>query len=190
MQDDGNIEESPVKKSPTEEFPSAEAEENVNVEIDLNARTLRAEGPRDFVEEQIRRFNKLLEEHPRRYGRRGRGRPRLRPDPAEMPELVLEGTQEAPPLEEWFSPANPRSNYQRCALFIYYLKNVLDREPIIHEDVCACFRHLDLKPPANIQVCLSEAKRKYGFVEMPGNGTVLLKPEGVEYVENEINENG
>ncbi len=157
---------------------------NVSVEIDLSSRTLRADGPREFVEEQIKRFKDLLKGHP--DIQRRRGRPRLRPRPQDLPPLELEGTGETPPLRDWIDGVQTKSNYQRCALFIYYLNRELGREPIIHEDVCRCFRHLDIKPPSNVQVCLSEAKRKYGFVEMPGNGTVLLTRKGEAFVKSQF----
>lgn len=175
----------------------ADAQRNFSVELDLSARSLKVQGTREFIDEQFARFEKMLAAKPKTRAARTktrpvkakkrRGRPRAqKPKRKTIEPLDLKGGEGIAPLKEYVKGAKVRSNYERCALYLYYLQRVLGRKTVLHADVGECFRHLGVKVPANLQVCLSEAKRKYKYVDMPGNGTVKLTPTGVNLVEKKL----
>jgi hypothetical protein len=161
--------------------------ETFSVEMDLSARSWKATGTREFIDQQFARFKEMLDQKPKaEKPRRRRGRPRTRPKKKNLPPLDLKGTKDIKSLKDYVKGAKLRSNYERCTLYLYYLQKIIGRKTVLHDEIGECFRHLGLKAPANIQVCLSEAKRKYKYVDMPGNGTVKLSPAGVNLVEKKL----
>ncbi|MCK4594535.1 hypothetical protein KAU45_08535 [bacterium] len=187
------------------ETKTSDSNQIFSVEMDLTARSLKVSGTRDFIDEQFARFNEMLAVKPRtkkpqtkksravkpRVGKsltpkRRRGRPRMKPKRANLPPLDLKGTNDIKSLKAYVKGAKLRSNYERCTLYLYYLQRIRSRKTVVHEEISDCFRHLGIKPPANIQVCLSEAKRKYKYVDMPGNGTVKLSTAGANLVEKKL----
>jgi hypothetical protein len=178
-----------------ENKPNAD-DKTYSVEIDLSARSLKATGTREFIDEQFARFKDMLAAGPKtRAGRpktraakpkKRRGRPRSKPKKVSAQPLELKGGEGVKSLKEYVKDAKVHSNYERCTLYLYYLQRIVGRKTVLHGEIAECFRHLGLKAPANIQVCLSEAKRKYKYVDMPGNGTVRITPTGVTLVEKKL----
>jgi len=191
-----------------ENKPTAD-NQTFSVEIDLSARSWKATGTREFIEEQFTRFNDMLAAQPKtrtakpkaRKARsktratkiktrtaksKKRGRPRSKLKLKSAQPLELKGGEGVKSLKDYVKEAKVHSNYERCTLYLYYLQRIAGRKTVLHEEIGECFRHLGLKAPANIQVCLSEAKRKYKYVDMPGNGTVRLTTTGANLVEKKL----
>ncbi|OGD79766.1 MAG: hypothetical protein A2Y64_00280 [Candidatus Coatesbacteria bacterium RBG_13_66_14] len=178
-----------------ENKPSAE-NQTYSVEIDLSARSVKATGTREFIDEQFARFKDMLAVQPKTRAaktktraakpKKRRGRPKAKPKKINLIPLELKGGEGVKSLKDYVKGAKVHSNYERCTLYLYYLQRILGRKTVLHGEIGECFRHLGLKVPANIQVCLSEAKRKYKYVDMPGNGTVKLTPTGTTLVEKKL----
>ncbi|MCX7021707.1 MAG: hypothetical protein NTW26_05440 [bacterium] len=178
-----------------ENKPSKETE-TYSVEIDLSARSWKATGTREFIDEQFARFLDMLAAQPKTRTskpktraakpKKRRGRPRSKPKKINVIPLELKGGEGVKSLKDYVKGAKVHSNYERCTLYLYYLQKILGRKTVLHDEITECFRHLGLKAPANIQVCLSEAKRKYKYVDMPGNGTVRLTPTGAALIEKKL----
>lgn len=188
----------------------SDSKQTFSVEMVLPDGSFKASGTRAFIAEQFARFNEMLAVKPRTQKsrtkkprtqkpraqktqvqkpgtpKRRRGRPRTKPKRENLPPLDLKGTNDIKSLKAYVKGAKLRSNYERCTLYLYYLQRIRGRKTVVHEEISDCFRHLDIKPPANIQVCLSEAKRKYKYVDMPGNGTVKLSTAGANLVEKKL----
>ncbi len=179
------------------EIKTPDSNQIFSVEMDLTARSFKVSGTRDFIDEQFARFKEVLTIKPRAQKPRTRkpgtekplrrrGRPRMKPKLKNLPPLELKGSNDIKSLKAYVKGAKLRSNYERCTLYLYYLQKIRGRKTVVHNELSECFSHLGIKPPANIQVCLSEAKRKHKFVDMPGNGTVKLGPAGVNLVEKKL----
>jgi hypothetical protein len=178
-----------------EDKPSS-VNQTFSVEIDLSARSVKATGTREFIDEQFARFKDMLAVQPKTRASRTktrkalpkkrRGRPKAKPKKINLVPLELKGGEGVKSLKDYVKGAKVHSNYERCTLYLYYLQKIITRKTVLHGEIAECFRHLGLKAPANIQVCLSEAKRKYKYVDMPGNGTVRLTPTGIALVEKKL----
>jgi len=179
------------------ETKASDSNQIFSVEMVFTDGTFKASGTRVFINEQLAHFNERLAVKPpvkkprtRKPGTekplRRRGRPRMKHKLKNLPPLDLKGSNDIKSLKAYVKGAKLRSNYERCTLYLYYLQKIRGRKTVVHNELSECFSHLGIKPPANIQVCLSEAKRKHKFVDMPGNGTVKLGPAGVNLVEKKL----
>ncbi|MCD4734275.1 hypothetical protein K8R78_08590 [bacterium] len=164
--------------------------DHVFVEIELpSGGSLKVNGPRDFVEEQIAQFDKRVKRPtpatkaaPQSVKQPATGQKRRGRRKAPLPELNLAGGADKPSLKEFVKGRIARNNYQRCALYVHYLNKVAGYATVSQPMLKSCFKEMGFKAPANMSVSIHEGIKKYEFFTIPGRGLVALDAAGRKYV--------
>jgi hypothetical protein len=136
-------------------------------------------GTEQFVEQQVERFRRFLEQAV------GTATP-----PPEAPAATPPETSSAPKetLDQYYAARPLREGrgaiQDRILLFIYYLQHVQGKREISGDDILWCFQQLGLERPKNLHNALGILKRKLGHLEEGSRrGLYALSPAGRSYVE-------
>ena len=99
-------------------------------------------------------------------------------------DLILTAEGDKPSLKEFYSQKKPGSNYERNAVFSYYLLKVKERKPIQINHIYTCYKEIRQRVPS-IAVSLSETSRK-GWLDTSDMSDIKITPRGENYVEHDL----
>ena len=99
-------------------------------------------------------------------------------------DLVLSGEGDKLSLREFYSSKNPTINYERNAVFCYYLLKSKNIKPIGINHVYTCYKEMNQRVPSLV-VSLSETSQK-GWLDTSDMSEIKITPRGENYVEYDL----
>jgi hypothetical protein len=136
-------------------------------------------GTEEFVEQQVERFRRFLEQAVGTAAPPAAASPDATADASSAPKESLDAYYAARPLREGRGAIQ-----DRILLFIYYLQHVQGKREVSGDDILWCFQQLGLERPKNLHNALGILKRKLGHLEEGSRrGLYALSSAGRSYVE-------
>jgi hypothetical protein len=136
-------------------------------------------GTEQFVEQQVERFRRFLEQAVGTAAPQQDAPAAAAPETPGTPKETLDAYYAARPLREGRGAIQ-----DRILLFIYYLQHVQGKREISGDDILWCFQQLGLERPKNLHNALGILKRKLGHLEEGSRrGLYALSTAGRSYVE-------
>lgn len=100
-------------------------------------------------------------------------------------DLVLTGEGDKPSLKEFYSDKSPRVNYDRNAVFCYYLQKIKEIRPIGINHIYTCYKEVNRRV-GDLIVSLSETSTKKGWLETSNMSDIRITIRGEGYVEHDL----
>jgi len=99
-------------------------------------------------------------------------------------DLILTAEGDEPSLEALYSEKKPKSNYERNALFCYYLLKIKEIKPIGINHIYTCYKQLKQRV-GTLSVSLSETSRR-GWLDTSNMSDIKLALRGENFVEYDL----
>lgn len=175
------------------------------LKIDLNAGVIEVEGEESFIKEiyddfkdrvsksttepskpLLRRSELESPAKPSSPGRRGGGAAKKEYYDINK-NLDLRGGGSKPSLVDFYQGKNPATAIERNAVFVYYLKKILEHSPITLSDIYTCYDAAKAKTPGAFkQSVLDTARKQYGYIDTGNMDDIGLPLRGVQFVEHDL----
>lgn len=91
-----------------------------------------------------------------------------------------------PSFKEFAEDKQPATHLTRCVVSVYYLKNVLEHEPVTVDDVYTCFKDRAWRVPADLRNTLQSAASHKGWLDTSDVENIYLVPAGENLVEYDL----
>lgn len=172
------------------------------IRVDLSQGIIEAEGSEDFVREVYSDFRDRIQArvHPIAEGRplevkttppakKPRAKPAKtsQPTPAIVKDLDLTAKGDVPGLREFYQQFNPKTNFERNLIFVYYLKQIRSMPGITVNHVFTCYRDIpDLKVPGALHDSLWDTSRRRGWLDTSSSEDIKLTIAGINYLEHDL----
>jgi hypothetical protein len=174
------------------------ADNIVKITLKIGEATVEIEGPESYVEKKLKETNtfdslitqfsglaKPLPQQKRRKRAKGeKPRKPSRQGYEIVKDLVLKEDGDKISLKEFYSQKNPRSNYERNAVFCYYLIKIKEVKPIGINHIYTCYKEVKQKV-GDIVVSLSETSGK-GWLDTSNMNDIKLSLRGENLVEYDL----
>lgn len=107
-----------------------------------------------------------------------------------MPNIVkdldLAGSGNTPRLKDFYNQFNPKSNYERNLIFVYYLNHNLGLSGITLDHIFTCYRDVPgLKAPS-LQQSLWDTSKHKGWVDTSDGDDITVTRAGMNYLEHDM----
>ncbi|MDQ5826613.1 MAG: hypothetical protein M3441_20695 [Chloroflexota bacterium] len=107
----------------------------------------------------------------------------------EMPSLIksldLSARDGKPSLNDFYGGYQPKSNYERNLIFVYYLAQVREiPESVTEGHVFTCYRHLSQKIPEAFSQSLWDTGSKKGWLDTSSLEDIKLTTLGINHLEH------
>ena len=172
----------------------------VRLRIDLAAGNLEIEGDEALVREIYHDFKEELRNGKQIEHRRAQHEPTghngVRKARAASPRkesfeinknLDLYGKSGRPKLADFYAEKQPETAVEKNAVFVYYLKKLLEYGPVKPGDVYTCYAAVKSKMPGSFRQSLADtSSRKYGFIDAANMDDITIPLRGVQFVEHDL----
>ena len=101
-------------------------------------------------------------------------------------DLDLSARKNGQSLRDFFSTYAPSSNLERNLVFIYYLKQVANIEPISIDHVFTCYRDTKEKVPGNLKQSVYDTCAIKGWIGTASLDDIQLDVAGINYLEHDM----
>ncbi len=92
-------------------------------------------------------------------------------------------------LKEYFNEFEPKTNYERNLIFVYYLQEILSINNISTDHIYSCYRTLGLKIPSFPQTLVDTNTHK-GWLATSDTNDIKVTRTGMNYILHEMQKNG
>ncbi|HLX62690.1 MAG TPA: hypothetical protein VKX17_15535 [Planctomycetota bacterium] len=89
-------------------------------------------------------------------------------------------------LAEFYSKKAPANNYEKFAVFVYYLQRILELAPITCDHIHTCFKAVPLKTPSSLSQQLRNCAHKSGWIDTANAEDVKITTLGENIVEHDL----
>ena len=90
------------------------------------------------------------------------------------------------PLLEFAESKEPKNNYDRNVVSVYYLRRIADTEIVSIDHVFTCYREMGWREPADLANSLALTASKKGFLDTSTSKDIKLTPTGRNHVEHDL----
>lgn len=178
------------------------------IRIDLDQGIVEAEGSETFVKSVYHDFKQVLSTRvlpkaptvPKPKARKapkqdpetqptpkGKGRKKKRPSPSLVKDLDLRPNgKEA--LGDFFSRYEPKSNFEKNLIFIYWLREIADVPVINVNHVYTCYREIPVSAPKAFYQSLIDTSNKKGWIDTADIADIKVTVGGVNYFNHNLSE--
>ena len=180
------------------------AETPTKIRITVGNATIEIEGSQDYVEKKLgeaESFEGLI----RKAGgatptapvaakvKSRKAKPERRKRPTKGGEsyklvsnLKLSGTDDIPPLKDFYKEKSP-TNAQECnAVFTYYLKKMLKTDKVGIEHIYTCYKAVGVKVPGRLYQSLLDTQNRKGTIITSDIKDLGISTIGENFVEQEL----
>jgi hypothetical protein len=172
----------------------------VRIMLKIGETTIEVEGPESYVDKKLQEpesFDNLITKiggvakpilpQKKRKATVAKERKPKRPSKQGyeiVKDLVLAREGDKQSLKEFYSQKNPSSNYERNAVFCYYLLKIREFKPIGVNHIYTCYREVNQRV-GDLVVSLSETSRK-GWLDTSNMNDIMLSVRGENFVEYDL----
>jgi hypothetical protein len=150
--------------------------DRLSVALTIDDRNVTLEGPRDFVEQEVRRLTDMLT--PKAAGI-------SLPQPNANGEMAVSGSTE----REFVDRKAPNGHMETVAVLAFYLTEQGHQE-FSEEDIRRAYIRAGVRPPKVVAQALRDAKNKKDFIQQGSTrGTYRLTHHGDRFVRFDLGEN-
>lgn len=87
---------------------------------------------------------------------------------------------------DFVSEKQPSSNFEKCAVAVYYLKNEIAAGEVTVSHVLTCFKEAHWRVPANLSNTLSLTAFRKGWVDTRGMDNISVTTHGENLIEHDL----
>lgn len=91
-------------------------------------------------------------------------------------------------LKDYFNEFEPKTNYERNLIFVYYLQEILSTSNISTDHIYSCYRNLGLKIPSFPQTLIDTNVHK-GWLTTSDTNDIKVTRTGMNYILHEMQKN-
>lgn len=91
-------------------------------------------------------------------------------------------------LKVYFNEFEPKTNYDRNLIFVYYLQEILSTTNISTDHIYSCYRNLGLKIPSFPQTLVDTNVNK-GWISTSNTNDIKVTRTGMNYILHEMQKN-
>lgn len=99
-------------------------------------------------------------------------------------DLILTAEGNKPSLKDFYSQKKPGTNYERNAVFSYFLLKIKEIKPIGISHIYTCYKEVKQRVPS-LSVSLSETSKK-GWLDTSDMSDIKITPRGENLVELDL----
>jgi len=103
-----------------------------------------------------------------------------------VPDLHLSGTDKIPSLKNYYKEKNPTSAQECNAVFIYYLKKMLEIEKVGINHVYTCYKAVGAKVPGRLYQSLVDTQNRKTWIITGDIQDIGISTIGEGFVEGEL----
>jgi hypothetical protein len=92
-------------------------------------------------------------------------------------------------LKEFYDQKAPKTAVQRNAVFVYYLKKILEHSPITLHDIYTCYSEVKVKAPDAFRQSIKDTSgSRYGYLDASNMDDIQIPLRGIQFVEHDLPE--
>ncbi len=103
-----------------------------------------------------------------------------------VPDLKLSGTDDIPPLKDFYKEKSPTAALECNAVFIYYLKKMLKIDKVGIEHVYTCYKAVGAKIPGRLYQSLADTQKRKATIITKDIQDLGISTIGENFVEQEL----
>jgi hypothetical protein len=178
-------------------------EARTRIKITVGDATIEVEGSQDYVEKKLKEpqsFGGLVKQvsgvvpaipaKVEAKGQEAKAEKRKKITKGEtyktVPNLNLSGTDDIPPLKDFYKEKSPAFALECNAVFIYYLKKMLKIDRVSIEHVYTCYKAVGVKVPGKLYQSLADTQRRKATIITSDMEDLGISTIGENFVEQEL----
>jgi hypothetical protein len=94
--------------------------------------------------------------------------------------------QDGPSFKDFVATKKPRTNHEKCAVVVYYLKQMLEEPNVGPDHVFTCFREVPWRMPSRLYDTLALTAHSKGWLNTSDMDNIAITPSGINLVEYDL----